>query len=86
MPEEQLDFHEIYGTWDSVINDQFMIFYPESGDWCTVFLFSGFDYGGGIEKWFHAKLEEVEEIVNLKNISDYERKELISKVEPYKRY
>lgn len=39
---------EVYGKHDDVLDYQFAIAWPESGTECSVFIFSGYDYGGGI--------------------------------------
>ena len=39
---------EVYGKHDDVLDYQFAVAWPESGQQCSVFIFSGCDYGGGI--------------------------------------
>lgn len=54
--------HVIYGDWDDVIDDQFMIYYHPNEIHCIVFILSGFDYGGGINKIFEATEQQSKEI------------------------
>lgn len=49
--------HTIYGSWDDVIDDQFMLYEPEHSDHCIIFTFAGCDYGGGISTTLETTLE-----------------------------
>lgn len=64
IDEEILENHVIYGYWDDVMNDQFMVFYHPNGTDCHVFIMGGQDYGGGIAYHFSSKSEEVDRIIN----------------------
>lgn len=59
---EILPNHIIYGEWDDVIDNQFMVFYHPNGTDCTVFIMGGCDYGGGIAYYFFAKSSDVDKI------------------------
>lgn len=62
------DGHIIYGNWDDVMNDQFMVWYHPNGKHCSVFLFSGFDYGGGIDRCAEGlDANEVKAVINSHN-------------------
>lgn len=56
----------VYGEWDDVTDDQFIVIWGESGENCTVILLSGFDYGGGVTDWSDkVPVKEAEAIVDL---------------------
>ena len=71
MKKLVLDHHIIYGEWDDVIDYQFMVHYPKGGDMCTVFLFSGMDYGGGISKVIKIKTSILNEYLDKYSESPY---------------
>ncbi len=48
LPEERLDHHTIYGSWDDTYGHQFLVHYPPCSDTVHVFMLGGADYGGGI--------------------------------------
>ena len=73
-------YHTVYGTWDDIINSQFMIFHQSQATECIVFLFSGMDYGGGISKTFSANYLKVQEIVN-SELHDYDKKSALALLE-----
>jgi len=71
----------IYGEWDDCTDRQFIVDWREAGENCTVILLSGFDYGGGVTKWFEASHLEVERIVTNTSDDGYEMKEKLAKLE-----
>lgn len=50
IKERHLAEHIIYGEWDDVQDNQYMLYEHPNGKHVVVFLFSGMDYGGGIDK------------------------------------
>lgn len=38
----------IYGKWDDVTDNQFLVIWHEAGARCTVLILGGYDYGGGV--------------------------------------
>ena len=57
-------YHTVYGQWDDVMDDQFMVFWHPYGSFATIFLFSGFDYGGGISKVVHISANKTRRILS----------------------
>lgn len=65
----------IYGTWDDVTDNQFIVIWGESGNYATVLILSGYDYGGGVTHGSaNIPYKEVEEILDSgKYIADIKR-------------
>ena len=50
VKEEEIGEVTVYGEWDDVTDNQFLVCWGEAGDMCTVICLSGYDYGGGVTK------------------------------------
>ena len=64
IEQEVLDEHVIYGYWNAEESAQFLVFYPESGDNCQVFIMGGADYGGGISYYFNCPYTVIDDIIS----------------------
>lgn len=61
---EQIGEVMVYGEWDDVLDNQFLVCWRESGSTCTVICLSGYDYGGGVTKGSaNVPIKEMEEAV-----------------------
>lgn len=62
----------VYGEWDDVHGTQFVVIWGEAGQYCTVLILSGYDYGGGVLKASSkVPVKEAEEVVEIE--CPYER-------------
>ena len=72
---KHLGHHSIYGSWDDVTDNQFLVFWLEAGELCTVFLLSGYDYGGGISSFSEkVPIKELKKILDKYDWEGYELK------------
>lgn len=70
--------HIIYGTWSDVHDHQFMVYYHPNGVICTVFMFGGYDYGGGIDYYYeNVSSSDIEEVINKSEQDEYSVKQAV---------
>lgn len=64
----------VYGSWDDVTDNQFLVLQCESGRFADVILLSGSDYGGGVtSSATNIPYEVVEEILK-RDLTDFDTK------------
>jgi hypothetical protein len=80
MTEEKIgNYHILYGSWDDVSNNQFLVYYHCNGVDCTVFIMHGADYGGGVSFYFDVNANVLESIIRA-SLNDYDIKQAVIKL------
>jgi hypothetical protein len=76
--------HILYGDWDDVCNNQFLVYYHADCVNATVFLMGGCDYGGGVTSYFTTTAAAVYEAIGPSEdgteLGDYEAKERVTEL------
>lgn len=65
----------MYGSWSDTHETQFLVEWGEAGNFCTVIMLGGCDYGGGVTQYADVPLKEAEAVMNSDLRSEYDFKE-----------